>query len=430
MAHRCPGASVVYARVADEVRHEIRPGGKRFMQLTAAADMLHVPAAYIALNIDPILLQFGAIAIHWYALGYVVAISIGLFFLLRYTRRVGLHEDQVWGLFFWTALAGLIGGRLYFVVQQPDLVSDYLLKPINIIAVWNGGMAFFGAIFVGAATLFVLAPRYGVDRFLAIDGGALFAAIGQIFGRFGNIINGDITGYALSTGPITIPGDTCAHAPCIAYVSDPHYLPWSVVYLNAHSFAAQAIPYQPAPVYEMLMNVAILAILLPLRFRLPRLRAGLFFVLYLALYAVSQFLVFFARGSEPITPFLGITALKQAQWTAVFVLLACIPLALLVRRYGKPWPYSEENPVPYPVVATEPAKARVLAQPAPAVAATVGTSKPASPVPPAPARSAASSAPPAAEQAVELPPWQPVRPRGGALRNVFTSRPPAGTAGV
>jgi len=399
--------------------------------------LIHLPFAYFILNIDPILIQLGGLAIHWYGVAYVVAISVGLYFLLRWLSRQGIGEDQTWGLFIWTAIAGLVGGRLYFVIQQPDLVQHYLLEPINIIAVWNGGMAFFGAIFLGSATLFFLAPRYGVDRFLAIDAGALFAVIGQIFGRFGNIINGDILGMQAGSA-VNIPANVCAHSPCIAYVSDPHILPWAVVYLNTHSFAPQGIPFQPAPVYEMLMNVVMLAILLPLRFRLPRLRAGLFFTLYAFMYGLSQLIVFFFRGSEPITPFLGINVLKQAQWTGIFVMLFCIPLYYLVTRFARPWPFSAAKPVPWPLPTggLEAARAelalaggsasgsRVATIGATSATAVLGVSGGSggssvhrqmgtarSAVTPAPAQPATPG--------IELPPWEPTRATNGRLRNNF-----------
>ncbi|HEX2348018.1 MAG TPA: prolipoprotein diacylglyceryl transferase [Ktedonobacterales bacterium] len=308
------------------------------------------PLGYIILNIDPILVRIGALSVHWYGLAYVLAIAIGLAVILRWARKLGLHEDQVWGLFIWAAIAGLIGGRLYFVIQQPDLVQNYLLKPINIIAVWNGGMAFFGAIFLASATLFVIAPRYGLDRWLVLDGGALFGAVGQIFGRFGNIVNGDILGY--QAGPaVTPPQGLCLHAPCVAYVSDPHVLAWALVYLNPHSFALQGIPFQPAQVYEMLLNLVALALLWPLRLALPHIKTGVFFAFYLILYAISQFVVFFYRGTEPLTPFLGIGGLKQAQWTAIFSFIAALVLLALARRFGIAWPFSEQKPVPLPLPA-------------------------------------------------------------------------------
>ena len=371
-----------------------------------AAHMPQMPAhqlitlAYIVINIDPILLRIGPLAIHWYGLMYVVAISIGLWVILRYVARLGIHEDQAWGLFVWTAIAGLIGGRLYFVIQQPHLVSDYLLKPWNILAVWNGGMAFFGAIFLGSATLFVLAPRYGLSRFIALDGGALFAAVGQIFGRIGNIINGDILGQAVSQQLVNVPQNTCAHAPCIAVVSDPTISPWwSIVYLNPASLAPTGIAYHPAPVYEILLNLIMLALLWPLRFRLPRLRAGLFFLMYLALYAVSQFIVFFARGTEPIVDFLGTHIYKQAQWTAIIVLLLCLPFYFFIMRSSQPWPYSQDNPVPWGDVPDKHG---------------LGTLAP------------DDEDDEEAGDSVELAPWQPVRAVGGALRNVFSpSRSPS-----
>jgi phosphatidylglycerol:prolipoprotein diacylglycerol transferase len=350
---------------------------------------------YFILNIDPIFLHLGPIAIHWYGLAYVLAITIGVLVLRRWSRRLGVHDDQLYGLVLWVAIAGLIGGRLYYVVQQPDLVSNYLTPShwLNIISVWNGGMAFFGAIFAGSLALFFLAPRYGLSPFIALDGGAVFALVGQIFGRLGNVVNGDILGAQASQGLVTVPASTCASAPCIAYVADPHISPaWSFVYVNKASFAPTFVAYQPAQVYEMLMNVAMLLLIFPLRYAFPRIRAGYFFVGYLALYAISQFIVFFWRGTEPYTPFLGLSAsLKQAQWTAIAVFLACIPIFFLVRRFSAPWPYSRAKPVPW-----TPTVSSVL----------VGK--------PSVAREADAQ-----EAGVELPPWQPMRAMGGALRNVL-----------
>lgn len=295
--------------------------------------------SYIIINIDPVF-QLGPFAIHWYGVAYVVGISIALWAILRYAKRLGLHQEIVYSIFWWAALAGLIGGRLYFVVQQPDLVTDYLEKPLNIIAVWNGGMAFFGAIFLGIATVAFVAWRRKIPIWLALDIATFFAAVGQIFGRFGNLVNGDIVGYA--AGTISVPPDTssCAlptSAPCLGSVSDPHVLPWATLYTNPHAFTQTSVPVHPAAAYEMLMNLILLAILLPLLLRLPRIRMGLVSLVYLLGYAVTQFVVFFWRGSEPFVPFLGIDGLKQAQWTAIFVALAMIPYFFVLRATSRPW---------------------------------------------------------------------------------------------
>ena len=124
--------------------------------------------AYLILNLDPIL-HLGPLPIHWYGLAYVVGISIGLWAMLRYAKRLGLDAEQVYPVFWWAALGGLIGGRLYFVIQQPDLVDHYLKQPLNIIAVWDGGMAFFGAIFLGLATVAFVSWRKHLPIWLALD---------------------------------------------------------------------------------------------------------------------------------------------------------------------------------------------------------------------------------------------------------------------
>jgi phosphatidylglycerol---prolipoprotein diacylglyceryl transferase len=97
---------------------------------------------YIHINIDPVLLRLGPLALHWYGLMYVVAIVMGLWLIRGYTARQGITEEQVYRMLWWCVVAGLLGGRLYFVIQQPDLVSDYQLKPQHILATWEGGMAF------------------------------------------------------------------------------------------------------------------------------------------------------------------------------------------------------------------------------------------------------------------------------------------------
>lgn len=384
---------------------------------------LHLPLAYIILNLDPILVHLGALAVHWYGLGYVVAICVGLAVTLRWARNMGLHEDQVWGVFLWTAIAGLIGARLYYVIQQPNLVNHFLLDPINIIAVWNGGMAFFGAVFLGSLTLLYIAPRYGIDRFVLLDAGAVFALVAQIFGRFGNIINGDILGQAQANGPIVTPFGVCTQAPCIAFVPDSHFLPWDIVYLNPHSFAPQGIPFQPAPVYEMLANIVAFALIFGLRYRLPRRIPGAFFGCYLALYAIGQFIVFFFRGSEPFTPFLGIDGLKQAQWTAVFAFIIAIALIAFATRVSRPWPFSAKQPMPYPMPAGGLASVRVsAAETAPRMLQPVAVAaRPAKPRPPA-EESAASRLGVALKtpaDAADAPPWQPVHATHGRLRNTF-----------
>jgi phosphatidylglycerol:prolipoprotein diacylglycerol transferase len=275
--------------------------------------------AYIYINIDPVIVQIGPVALRWYGLMYVVGIIMGLVFMRGYAIRKGFRQDIIYRVLWWCIVAGLIGARLYFVVQQPNFVSFYLAQPQHILATWEGGMAFFGAIFFVIPVLFWRARVERINPLVAIDAGVLFAAAGQLFGRIGNIINGDIIGYKST-------------------------LPWATVYQNPNSFACLNpatcnVPVQPAAAYELLMNIALLALLLFLSYRLSR--PGVLMLVYLYGYVITQFLLFFVRDNV-IVSFLGLNwGLKQAQWTSLVVFILLLPITYLVLRFSKPVPEGE-----------------------------------------------------------------------------------------
>jgi phosphatidylglycerol:prolipoprotein diacylglycerol transferase len=226
---------------------------------------------------------------------------------------------MVYRTLWWCIPAGLIGGRLYFVLQQPNFFSYYLAQPQHILATWEGGMAFFGAIFFDTPTLFWRAHVERINPLVALDAGVFFAAVGQIFGRVGNLINGDIIGYRST-------------------------LPWSTVYQHPASWACLNpatcnFPVHPAAAYELLTNIMLLTLLFYLARHVTR--PGVLLLVYLIGYAITQFLLFFVRDNV-IVNFLGVNwGLKQAQWTAIIVLIALLPITYLVIRYSKNVPVGE-----------------------------------------------------------------------------------------
>ena len=265
----------------------------------------------IVINVDPVI-HLGPLAIHWYGVMYAIAFYVAYrFAAVPLMERAGVARDTVSKITVWTIVVGLIGGRLYYVVQQPDLFSHYLPNPIHIIAFWEGGMAFFGAIIAGFITLAICAWRYGVNPWLALDGGAAFAVVGQPIGRIGNLINGDILGA-------------------------PSTLPWATAYANPGAILQKGfqlctptscIAYQPAAAYEALATIAIGVVLLLLyRRRVP---LGVIAITYVAAYAISQLIVFEFRASEPAV----LLGLRQAQWTSIGVLIIGVPGLYLVWRW-------------------------------------------------------------------------------------------------
>jgi phosphatidylglycerol:prolipoprotein diacylglycerol transferase len=258
--------------------------------------------ATISIGISPVAFSVGSLAVHWYGIFYVVAFGVAYYLGARpHVIHRGISEQNLEQLAGWTILFGLIGARLYYDVQNLDLMHN----AVDVIAVWNGGMAFYGAIIGGVTTLVVLGWRRHLPIWTVLDGAAFFAVVGQPIGRIGNIINGDILG-------------------------GPSNLPWATAYTDAGAVLQPGfklgVAYQPAGAYEALGTLVILLILLGVRRR--GVRPGVVIISYVALYSVSQFLLDFLRQSEPVI-WLG---LKELQLTAIVSLVALVPLLILIWR--------------------------------------------------------------------------------------------------
>lgn len=262
--------------------------------------------AIIEIPFDPVF-HLGPLPVHWYGVAYVLAFMVGTQLATPFLKSHGVSEQTASSLFWWNIAVGLVGARLYYVIQQPDL-SIFARDPIRIIAVWQGGMAFFGAVTACLLTTAVLAYRRRLLVWVLLDAGALFATLPQAIGRLGNIVNGDILGA-------------------------PSTLPWAVRYTNPHTFApSTTTAYQPANAYELLTSLALFGLVSLILARKPR--AGLAGIVYVAAYAFSQLLIFFARATEPVLLF----GLKQAQLTSLAVLFAGVPLLLILwLRYPSAW---------------------------------------------------------------------------------------------
>ena len=281
------------------------------------------PLSIIHIDIDPVI-HLGGLSIHWYGVMYAVAFLAGYrFALVPYLVPRGIDRATIERMLTWTIVTGLIGARLYYDVQNLDRMHN----PVDVIAVWNGGMAFFGAILTGIPTAAFLAWRQRLPVWTVMDAAVLFAVVGQPIGRIGNIINGDVLGSQsnlpwatqydnanaiLQPGFVNCHDLVAAHQPCVDALTGAPYA------------------YQPAAAYEALATILIGLLLLSLIRR--HVADGVLCIAYVALYSISQFVVFFWRASEP-TVALG---LKQAQWTGIGMLVLGVPLLYLVRRRFPP----------------------------------------------------------------------------------------------
>lgn len=114
-------------------------------------------------NIDPVAIHLGPINVHWYGIAYLLGFICVYLWMSRPAGRLrlGLTREQIQDFLFYALIGVLIGGRTFFVIN--DIISKhdasfYTSNPINIIAVWNGGMAFHGGL-VGVIVAIVLFLR-------------------------------------------------------------------------------------------------------------------------------------------------------------------------------------------------------------------------------------------------------------------------------
>jgi len=238
----------------------------------------------------------GPLQIRFYGVAYAIAFLVGTAVATRHLERKGISSNVSGNIAFWTIVFGLIGARLYYDVQSGWWF--YLTHPQHIFAFWEGGMAFFGAIFASLIVLVVMALRHHIFFWDLLDAGVLFAAVGQPIGRLGNVMNGEILG-------------------------PPSNLPWAIRYTNPASMAPHlGVAYTPANLYEAIGTLLILAVLLYLRRRgVP---SGVLGLTYLVLYPISQ-LILFEWRTDYETPVL-LWGLKQAQLTSVAMLLTIVPI--------------------------------------------------------------------------------------------------------
>ena len=144
---------------------------------------------------DPVLFDFGFIQVRWYSVILLASFIIGMFFVFREGKRLGIDKDFLFNLMFWTIVFSLIGARLYYVLFN---FSEYSNNLIEIVKVWHGGLAIHGGIIAGVITVIVYTKKYNVDIFKVLDILAPALLIGQAIGRWGNFFNSEAHGAATS----------------------------------------------------------------------------------------------------------------------------------------------------------------------------------------------------------------------------------------
>ena len=251
---------------------------------------------------DPIAISLGPIAIRWYGLMYLIAFMLFMGLgRVRARRNVlsGWIPRDIDDLLFYGVLGVILGGRLgYVLFYKPGY---YLANPLEILAVWQGGMSFHGG-FLGVLIAVLFYGRSTGRRWLDVtDFIAPLVPLGLAAGRLGNFINAELVGR----------------------VTD---VPWAMIFPNVDN-----LPRHPSQLYQFALEGVLLFALLwwfatPLR---PR---GAVSGAFLLGYGVFRFIAEFGREPDD---FLGLLALglSMGQWLSL-PMIAC-GIGLLAWAYRR-----------------------------------------------------------------------------------------------
>jgi phosphatidylglycerol---prolipoprotein diacylglyceryl transferase len=255
---------------------------------------------------DPVALALGPVQIHWYGLTYLAAFGLFLMLAARRARlpwfaEAGWIRRDVEDLLFYGVMGVVIGGRLgYVLFYKPGY---YLQHPLEIFAVWKGGMAFHGGLLGVIAAMAVFAWLRQRPFWQVTDLIAPCVPVGLACGRIGNFINGELWGRA----------------------ADPS-LPWAMIFPQSGT----DIPRHPSQLYQFALEGLLLFIILWVYGSKQRARAQVS-AAFLIGYGVFRFTAEYFREPDA---FLGLLSLgmSMGQWLCVPMVAAGVALWLWAAR--------------------------------------------------------------------------------------------------
>lgn len=218
-------------------------------------------------KIDPVFLRLGPLEFRWYGLMYILGF-IGSYFIIRAgvkRKHLALSKDDVADLVFAVALGVILGGRTGYVLFYN--LSEYIAHPLEIFAVWHGGMSFHGGLIGAILGGLIFARKKKIGFFTLADIGIVAAPIGLGLGRIGNFINGELYGRVTN-------------------------VPWGVVFPGGGN-----LPRHPSQLYEAFLEGLVTFTVLWLLGRKER-PEGVVFWSFLVLYGLFRFFVEFFREPD------------------------------------------------------------------------------------------------------------------------------------
>ncbi len=249
--------------------------------------------------LDPVAIDLGGLSIKWYGIIIAVGVVVALLLALRESSKRGLDKELYIDLLIWAIPISIICARIYYVVFQWDFYKNNLDE---IIKIWHGGIAIYGALIGAVATAIIFARVKKISFWQLADIAAPSLIIAQAIGRWGNFMNQEAHGAETTR----------------SFLEGLH-LPDFII----NQMYIEGTYYQPTFLYESLWNVLGFIVLLILR--RTKIRRGELFLSYVIWYSFGRF---FVEGMRTDSLMWGDFRVSQV----LAILLIVVSLAIIVYR--------------------------------------------------------------------------------------------------
>lgn len=249
----------------------------------------------ITIGIDPEI-ELGPLTVAWHGIGIAAGIAAGGWLATRFAAERGLSRERTINLIVLIALAGMAGSRVFFLAEQEP---GALVNPGE----WLGtrGYSFYGAMILGVAAVGLALWRYRLDR-VYLDVLAAGLPLGIAVGRIGDVISGE-------------------------HYGSPSDAPWAISYTHPDAEVPETgVAYHSGGLYEVVLGLAMLAVIWPLRHRFRAPTQLLWTVV--AAYAAGRFVIFFFRDDSDELA----VGLSNGQWTSLALIALSVAAATIAGR--------------------------------------------------------------------------------------------------
>jgi len=256
-------------------------------------------------SLNRVFFEIGPLSIYWYGVIIATGAFLGLYLVTRESDRLGLKKDIMIDLVVFAIPISILFARIYYVIFEWE---QYAGGPWwKVFAIWEGGIAIHGALIGAVLTAIVFAKVRKIPFWQLADIAAPGLILGQAIGRWGNFMNQEAHGGAMSQA---------------AYENFHQYLPDFIM----NQMCIDGTLYYPTFLYESVWNIIVLILLLLLRRKNPL--RGVVFLTYVISYSVGRF---FIEGMRTDSLYI-VGQIRTAQMISILLVIGAVILMIYRRK--------------------------------------------------------------------------------------------------